>query len=70
MHTAIRMHHHKYDSGDPRLFSRDADIYNIQHHLRQMGRPADEESIRGALENLQSRHQVMPGVEWDTWSAS
>jgi hypothetical protein len=70
VHTAIRMHHNQFDAGDPRLFSRDADVFNIQHHLRRMGRPSDEESIYGALGNLQRRHSVQPGIEPDTWSAS
>jgi hypothetical protein len=70
VHTAIRMHHNQYDAGDPRLFSRDADVFNIQHHLSRMGRPADEESIHGALSRLQQKGSVQPGVEWDTWSAS
>lgn len=70
VHTAIRMHHNNFDAGDPRLFARDADVFNIQHHLRQMGRPADEESIYGALTSLQQKGSVQPGIEPDLWSAS
>lgn len=70
LHHVLRAHKMRYDQGDPRLFSPEANIHDIHEGLRRMGRPAEEERIRDTLDSMMGKGSVWPGAEWDTWSLS
>jgi hypothetical protein len=68
LHTVMRMHRHQYAQGQH--FSPDANIFDLQEHLRRIGRPAGEDDIRSTLTSMQGKGSVWPGAEWDTWSTA